>query len=62
MVTDPCRCGHPRVQHEHTNARKTHCSLCGSQNCPAYRRPPADWTLAAALRLNRLFAIIRRRS
>lgn len=58
--TSVCRCGHPRGMHQH-NRPGTDCGRCGSENCFAYRRPPIGWADAAAYRLNRLLAIIRRR-
>lgn len=56
-----CRCGHPRGMHEHFKEWRTHCGWCGSDLCPAYRRPPIGLADAAAYRLNRLLAVIRRR-
>lgn len=62
MSGDPmCRCGHQRDVHEHYRAA-TDCSLCGRDLCPAYRRPPSHLSQAAAQRINRLLAIIRRRT
>lgn len=62
MPADPpdCRCGHPRDAHAHFRP-STACGICGPDLCPAYRRPPPGWSAAAARRLNRLFAVIRRR-
>jgi hypothetical protein len=35
--------------------------MCGRSLCPAYRRPPSHLSLAAAMRINRLLAILRSR-
>lgn len=58
--TPVCRCSHPRGMHEHLRVGSD-CGVCGRQLCPAYRRPPTGWADAAAYRLNRLLALIRRR-
>jgi hypothetical protein len=59
---DPlCRCGHLRDVHQHHSEWRTNCGICGPVLCPAYRRPPSHLSLAAAMRINRLLAILRSR-
>jgi hypothetical protein len=60
MDSDTCRCGHLRDWHTH-HRDGSDCSTCGRDLCPAYRRPPSHLSQAAAQRINRLLAIIRRR-
>lgn len=63
MDGDPvCRCGHVREVHDHPRGGCTCCGLCGRDSCPSYRRLPSHLSLAAAQRINRLLAIIRRRT
>ena len=59
--TDMCRCGHDRDRHTHFHDR-TYCGTCPRDFCIAFRKPPSHLSQAAAYRIHRLLAIIRRRT